>query len=114
MNEPARALDEPNSAEVDAAYAALPEGTPAAILDGVLHVMTRPRPAHARIASSVNGELYGPFDRGRDGPGGWVILFEPELHLGPRPDKLAPDLAGWRRERLTELPDAAAFTLVPD
>ena len=76
--------------------------------------MTRPRAAHARATSSIAVELGGPFDRGRGGPGGWVILFEPELHLGRRPDKMAPDLAAWRRERLPELPDMAAFTLAPD
>lgn len=27
---------------------------------------------------------------------------------------MAPDLAGWRRERLPELPETAAFTLAPD
>ena len=57
-------------------------------------------------------DLGGAFDRGRGGPGGWVILDEPELHLGP--DVLVPDLAGWRRERMPELPDVAAFTLPPD
>ena len=114
MDEPARALSETNSAEVEAAYAALPEGTAAAILDGELYVMTRPRLAHLRTSSCLGGELYGPFDRGRGGPGGWIILDEPELHLGRRPDKVAPDLAGWRRERLPALPDAAAFTLAPD
>jgi len=25
--------------------------------------------------------LHGPFDLGRGGPGGWRILFEPELHF---------------------------------
>jgi Uma2 family endonuclease len=114
VNEPARKDETTNSPEVEAAYAALPEGTPAAVLDGELHVMPRPRPAHARAASNIAGELHGPFDRGRGGPGGWIILFEPELHLGRRPDKMAPDLAGWRRERLPELPDGAAFTLAPD
>jgi len=39
-----------------------------------------------------------PFRRGRGGPGGWVLLFEPELHFGA--DVLVPDLAGWRRERM--------------
>jgi Uma2 family endonuclease len=59
-----------------------------------------------------------PFMLARGGPGGWVLIDEPELHLGPRPDKLVPDLAGWRRERL---PDAvggdeapAHYDLVPD
>ncbi|AUX47547.1 uncharacterized protein SOCE26_090680 [Sorangium cellulosum] len=32
-------------------------------------------------------------------------LDEPELHPGPRPDKVVPDLAGWKRERM---PDALA------
>ena len=41
--------------------------------------------------------------RARDGPGGWVILDEPELHFGN--DVLVPDLAGWRRERLPAVPD---------
>src|SRR5262249_37785384 len=42
----------------------------------------------------------------------WLILDEPELHLGA--DVLVPDLAGWRRERVAEVPDLAAFELPPD
>jgi hypothetical protein len=57
-------------------------------------------------------ELGGPFDRGKGGPGGWILLDEPELHL--HGDVLAPDMAGWRRERMPELPDAPAFELAPD
>jgi Uma2 family endonuclease len=56
-----------------------------------------------------------PFDRvpgGKGVPGGWWILFEPELHLGE--DVLVPDLAGWRHERMPEVPDVAAFDLAPD
>jgi len=49
------------------------------------------------------GEIGPPFDRGRGGPGGWVILFEPELHLGLGPDKLVPDIAGWRRENMPDV-----------
>lgn len=44
------------------------------------------------------GRLSGPFDEGRGGPGGWIILDEPELHLSE--DVLLPDLAGWHRERM--------------
>jgi len=60
----------------------------------------------------LGGELYGPFDRGRGGPGGWIILNEPELHL--HGDVLVPDVAGWRRERMPALPQASAFELAPD
>lgn len=91
---------------------AVPEHLVAEIIDGVL--ITNPRPAarHATASSSLGGELYGPFYRGRGGPGGWVILDEPELHL--HGDIVVPDLAGWRRERMPEVPDATAFELAPD
>ena len=63
-------------------------------------------------SSAIGGELAGPFHRGRGGPGGWVILFEPELHLDAQ--VLVPDLAGWRRERMATCPDVAYFSLAPD
>ncbi|HEX2872196.1 MAG TPA: Uma2 family endonuclease, partial [Polyangiaceae bacterium] len=74
-----------------------PEHLVAEIINGELVTSPRPASPHARAASSIGGELYGPFDRGRGGPGGWVILVEPELHLLGH--VLVPDLAGWRRER---------------
>jgi Uma2 family endonuclease len=91
---------------------AVPKHLVAEIINGTLVTMPRPASLHARAASSLGGELYGPFDRGKGGPGGWVILDEPELHL--HGDVLVPDLAGWRRERMPELPDATAFELAPD
>jgi Uma2 family endonuclease len=91
---------------------AAPEHMITEIVDGEL--VTQPRPAfpHARAAATVGGELHGPFDRGRGGPGGWIILYEPELHL--HGDVLVPDLAGWRRERMPEMPDCSASELAPD
>ena len=90
----------------------MPEHLVAEILDGELYATPRPGPRHADASSGLSGALRGPFDRGRGGPGGWRILGEPELHLGS--DVLVPDLAGWRRERLPRLPDAAFFSLAPD
>ncbi len=91
---------------------ALPEHVVGEIIRGVL--ITHPRPAspHARASSRLGGELGGPFDRGKGGPGGWILLDEPELHL--HGDVLVPDLAGWRRERMPIMPQAAAFELSPD
>jgi Uma2 family endonuclease len=84
----------------------------AEIVDGELVTSPRPASPHARAASSLGGELYGPFDRGRGGPGGWIVLYEPELHF--HGDVLVPDLGGWRRERMPELPSVSAFELAPD
>jgi Uma2 family endonuclease len=77
-------------------------------------LVTQPRPAspHAWVATVLTGDLSGPFQRGRGGPGGWVLLYEPELHLGA--DMLVPDIAGWRRERMPEMPEVPFFTLAPD
>ena len=89
-----------------------PEHVVAEIIGGTLHAHPRPSPRHAVASSRLGIELGGPFDRGRGGPGGWWLLDEPELHLGE--EIVVPDLAGWRRERMPELPDTAYFTLAPD
>jgi Uma2 family endonuclease len=91
---------------------AVPKHLVAEIIDGNLAIQPRPGSRHARAAFSLGGELHGPFCRGKGGPGGWVLPREPELHL--HGDVLVPDLAGWRRTRMPELPDAAAFELAPD
>ena len=90
----------------------VPEHLVAEILDGELHTQPRPAPKHAVAASGLGSELFRPFHRGIDGPGGWWIIDEPELHLNG--DIMVPDLAGWRRERMPELPQAAWFELAPD
>ena len=90
----------------------LPEHLVGEILNGELLTHPRPAPRHALALSLLGAELSGPFHRGRGGPGGWWILSEPELHLGPH--VLVPDIAGWRRERLLRLPDTAWFELAPD
>ncbi|GMV43548.1 MAG: hypothetical protein AMXMBFR64_52640 [Myxococcales bacterium] len=93
----------------------VPDHQIAEILDGELVVSPRPAPKHAAVGTLIGADLCGPFHRrqgGAGGPGGWRILDEPELHLGGH--VIVPDLAGWRRERLPRLPDAAAIEVVPD
>jgi Uma2 family endonuclease len=84
----------------------------AEIIHGHLYTNPRPAPKHARASSMLGAKITDPFDIGRGGSGGWWILDEPELHLGA--DIFVPDLAGWRRERMPELPETAFFELVPD
>ncbi|MGH9385379.1 MAG: Uma2 family endonuclease [Vicinamibacterales bacterium] len=76
----------------------VPDHKVAEILDGELIVTPRPALRHASASSGLGGHIWGPFQGGRSGPGGWWILDEPELHLAD--DILVPDLAGWRRERV--------------
>lgn len=90
-----------------------PEHQVAEIVDGELYLSPRPRGPHTVVASALGMELGPPFGRGRGGPGGWIILDEPELHLGE--DIFVPDLAGWRRERMPGVAeDVAYFELAPD
>ncbi|KYF52819.1 hypothetical protein BE08_10680 [Sorangium cellulosum] len=115
-------MGQPAEKQRRATYAdleAVPPNKVAELIGGVLHVMPRPAPRHAQAETELATELVGAFGRGRGGPGGWRILVEPELHF-PDPDApgeidaLVPDLAGWRRERMPELPETAYFALAPD
>lgn len=104
-----------SQAHRDATYEdllAVPEHQLGQIVDGVLHAHPRPGSPHARATSTMGIDIGGPFDRGRGGPGGWLILDEPELHL--QSDVVVPDLAGWRRQRMPEMPDTPYFMLAPD
>jgi Uma2 family endonuclease len=91
---------------------AAPPHKVAEILNGDLVVSPRPGGPHAAAASALGEELGPPFKRGRGGPGGWIILDEPELHLGD--DILVPDLGGWRRTTMDRVGDVAYFDTRPD
>ena len=89
-----------------------PSDRVAEVINGELRLHPRPAGPHSSVSSVLGEELGPPFKRGRGGPGGWIILDEPELHLAS--DILVPDLAGWRRERLPAVPNEPFFTLRPD
>jgi hypothetical protein len=91
---------------------ALPPNVTGEILFGVLHSQPRPAVPHIGAASSLGMMLGGPFQMGRGGPGGWIILDEPELHLGPH--VIVPDLVGWKVERLAGQGDSAFLEVAPD
>jgi Uma2 family endonuclease len=89
---------------------AAPPHTIAQLVEGELHVQPRPAGPHSAVTSGLGFDLGNPFQRGRGGPGGWIIIDEPELHLAS--NVLVPDLAAWRAERPPEL-EAAYFTVPP-
>ncbi len=88
----------------------VPDHFVAEMFDGDLYAFPRPALPHANAASTLLAEIHRSFHR-KD-PSGWVILLEPELHFGK--DVLVPDIAGWRRTRLPNVPDEAYLTLAPD
>jgi len=108
----AQAAEDPRRALYER-YLQVPEHLCAEIIAGTLYVTPRPAPRHANASSVLGGDLSGPFQRGRGGPGGWWILDEPELHLVSL-EPMVPDLAGWRVERMPRLPETAYFELAPD
>jgi Uma2 family endonuclease len=91
---------------------ALPPNVTGQILYGFLHSHPPPAPRHGKSQHELQLELGNPFGRGLGGPGGWIFLDEPELHLGPH--VVVPDIAGWRKERLTPFPDTAFIATPPD
>lgn len=102
-------------AEREATYEDLlgvPPHRVAEILFGRLHTHPRPSPKNALSSSALTGKLFDPFGSGNGDPGGWWILDEPEIHLGKH--IVVPDIAGWRRERMPELPEATWIELAPD
>jgi Uma2 family endonuclease len=89
-----------------------PENMVAEILFGRLVTHPRPAPRHSVAASALGTALGSPFQFGRDGPGGWIFMVEPELHFGGH--VAVPDLAAWRRARLPALPDTPWIDVAPD
>jgi Uma2 family endonuclease len=87
-----------------------PEHKVAELVDGELFISPRPAAPHARVTSVLFGDLHHRFDDGGSS-GGWVFLFEPELHFGG--DVMVPDIAGWRVERVPPMGDSY-FTSAPD
>jgi len=92
---------------------ALPSHLVGEIIDGELIASPRPTARHVVASSLLGADLIAMFGRSGGGrPGGWTILDEPELHVVGQ--VMVPDIAGWRRERMPEVPDVPFFDLAPD
>lgn len=99
----------------NAAYSDLygiPENFVGEIIGGELYASPRPAFRHAFSASVLGAQIVGAFQLGNSGPGGWLVLDEPELRMAD--DVLVPDLGAWRRERLPELSAEAYPAVAPD
>ena len=89
-----------------------PDDSTAELIAGELVLSPRPASGHSETTSGLGYALGPPFHWGRGGPGGWILLFEPELHLTG--NVLVPDLAGWRRQRLPQVPRSTHIDVTSD
>lgn len=91
---------------------ALPPHVTGQIVDGELYASPRPARSHGVAASRLGGILSTAFDLAMNGPGGWCIIDEPELHLGD--SVLVPDMAGWRINRWPGAAAGHGIQVAPD
>lgn len=84
------------------------------IVDGVLFEKEAASGRHGGAQVRLSRKL-GPYDRWPGGrwPGGWWFASEAEIQFEDS-QVFRPDIAGWRRERMQELPTEVPITLRPD
>ena len=90
----------------------LPENMIGEIIDGELVASPRPSPEHMFTLSILGNEVGPPYNMGRGGPGGWIILDEVEIALGE--DIFVPDLSGWKKERFFKPEGQNWISIAPD
>lgn len=85
------------------------------IIDGELVRKATPSGPHGRAQRTLGGRIGDPYDRPPGGrrPGGWWIVTEVEVEFEAH-QVYRPDLCGWRRDRLPELPRDTPITTRPD
>lgn len=107
MSEPARRL----LTYEDLLAADEPGGPVPELIDGQIRYKASPRPRHSRGQWRVPAAL-SAFDPDEPGDQGWWLLVEPDLLLSTH-RVVRPDVAGWRRARLPDVPDRA-IRVLPD
>lgn len=66
-----------------------------------------------RTTSVLGYKIGPPYDFGEGGgPGGWIIIDEPEIGLGEH--IIVPDLAGWKREQFPIEENPNWISVAPD
>src|SRR5947209_2353835 len=86
------------------------------LVDGAMVQKEAGSPRHGQAQGAVF-QILRPYRRKPGGPpdrpGGWWFSTETLIAFG-EPNVRQPDVAGWRRERLPELPDEAVVKVLPD
>jgi Uma2 family endonuclease len=85
------------------------------VIDGEIVRKAMPSGPHGRSQLALGGRIRNSYDRRPGGrlPGGWWIVTEVEIQLDTH-DVYRPDVTGWLRERLPELPRKVPILVRPD
>jgi Uma2 family endonuclease len=84
------------------------------LINGEVVVHAAPGMLHSFGASAVGSDIHQAYQRGRGGPGGWWILVEVDIELRAASQAYRPDIAGWKRERVTRIPEERPVKIRPD
>lgn len=91
----------------------IPENMTGEIINGELIVTPRPSRKHVFATSVLSNRIMTPYQFGEGGgPGGWIILVEPEIKLGQH--TMVADLAGWKEERYPDEEPHNWISVPPD
>jgi len=85
-------------------WLAIPEERRAELIDGRIIYQAMPGPVHGSVQGRLSAAI-GPYDRRRrdpEGPGGWWISLEVDMHIAGMGCR--PDLVGWERARHPRMP----------
>jgi Uma2 family endonuclease len=85
------------------------------IINGEIVRKAMPSGPHGRAQRALGGRVGDAYDRRPGGkrPGGWWIVTEVEIELDDH-EVYRPDVLGWLRERLPELPRESPIVVRPD
>lgn len=94
----------------------IPEGTKAELIDGQIIYALPTGPKHGGIHANMIGFLTTYFKRKPGGrlPGGWWLLDAVSVHFKSTGRILEPDISGWKRERVPQIPDDCPIEIIPD
>lgn len=95
--------------------AALGDDARAEIIHGAIIEKAAPSFEHGVAQSALSGTIGQHFGRrgGGGGPGGWWIASEVEVEYAAH-EVFRHDVAGWRRERVPEMPHGSPTRIFPD
>lgn len=85
------------------------------IIGGELIRKAMPTFRHGGAQAGLTGKLSGPYNRRPGGrwPGGWRFATETEIRFEDH-EIYRPDVAGWHRDRMPDLPREFPVTVRPD